>query len=113
MRFNVDKCKVMHLGKRNAGGSYVMNGGTLGEVNEERDLGVRITSDLKATAQCNYVCSKANRVLGMIRRTMVYRSPGHFDKAVQELGEAALGVLCVGLVTALCEGQGEVGKGPA
>ena len=27
MRFNVDKCKVMHLGKRNAGGSYVMNGG--------------------------------------------------------------------------------------
>ena len=30
MRFNVDKCKVMHLGKRNAGGSYGMNRGTLG-----------------------------------------------------------------------------------
>ena len=27
MRFNVDKCKVMHLGERNAGGSYVMNSG--------------------------------------------------------------------------------------
>ena len=30
MRFNVDKCKVMHLGKRNAGESYVMNGGDSG-----------------------------------------------------------------------------------
>ena len=85
MRFNVDKCKVMHLGKRNAGGSYVMNGGTLREVNEERDLGVRITSDLKATAQCNYVCSKANRVLGMIRRTMVYKSPDILTRLYKSL----------------------------
>ena len=52
-----------------------MNGGTLGAVNEERDLGVRITSDLKASAHCAYVCSRANRVLGMIARTVVYRSP--------------------------------------
>ena len=32
---------------------------------------------------------------------------------LQELGEAASRVLCVGLVTALCEGQGEVGEGAA
>ena len=75
MKFNVDKCKVMHLGKRNFGGKYVINGGVLGAVDEERDLGVRITSDLKASAQCAYVCARANRVLGMISRTMVYRSP--------------------------------------
>ena len=73
MKFNVDKCKVMHLGKRNFG-EYVMNGGVMGAVDEERDLGVRITSDLKASAQCAYVCA-TNRVLGMISRTMVYRSP--------------------------------------
>ena len=30
MRFNVDKCKVMHSGRGNPGGSYVMNGGSLG-----------------------------------------------------------------------------------
>ena len=52
MRFNVDKCKVMHLGRGNPGGSYVMNGGSLGAVQEERDLGVRSTSDLKASAHC-------------------------------------------------------------
>ena len=29
-----------------------MNGGRLGVVDEKRDLGVRITSDLKASAHC-------------------------------------------------------------
>ena len=76
MKFNVKKkCKVMLLGRRNLGGEYVMNGGALGTVEEERDLGVRITKDLKASAQCAYVCARANRVLVMINRTMVYRSP--------------------------------------
>ena len=44
-------------------------------MSEERDLGVRITSDLKASAHCAFVCSRANRVLGMIRKTVVFRSP--------------------------------------
>ena len=57
MKFNVEKCKVMHLGKRNFGGDYVMNGGALETVGEERDLGVMITNDLKASAQCAYVCA--------------------------------------------------------
>ena len=67
----------MHLGRGNFCGNYVMNGGILGAVAEERDLGVRITNDLKASAHvhCAYVCSRANIVLGMIRRTMVYKSP--------------------------------------
>ena len=52
MRFNVNKCKVMHLGRGNLRGDYEMNGGILGDVGEQRDLGVRITDDLKATAQC-------------------------------------------------------------
>ena len=33
-----------------------MNRGRLGTVGEERDLGVRITNDLKASAHCAYVC---------------------------------------------------------
>ena len=49
--------------------------GTLGAVNEERDRRVRITSDLKTFAHCANVCTKANRVLGTIARTVVYRSP--------------------------------------
>ena len=59
MKFNVDKCKVMHLGRGNSGRNYMMNRGRLGTVGEERDLGVRITNDLKASAHCVYVCTKA------------------------------------------------------
>ena len=32
MKFNVDKCEVMHLGRGNSGGVYVMSGGALGTV---------------------------------------------------------------------------------
>ena len=41
------------------------------------------------------------------------QKPGDIDEALQKLGEAASGVLCVGLVTALCEGPGKAGKGAA
>ena len=40
MLFNVDKCKVMHIGYKNVKATYEMNGKPLEEVTEERDLGV-------------------------------------------------------------------------
>ena len=39
MRFNVSKCKVMHLGSRNMLWNYSMGGQHLKVVREERDLG--------------------------------------------------------------------------
>ena len=54
-------------------------------MDEERDLGVRITSDLKASAHCACVSSRANRVLGMISRTMVYRSPDVLTRLYKSL----------------------------
>ena len=34
-----------------------------------------ITSDLKCLQQCEYVYSKANRVMGMIKRTISFKEP--------------------------------------
>ena len=34
-----------------------------------------ITCDLKCSQQCEYAYSKANRVMGMIRRTITYKEP--------------------------------------
>jgi len=34
-----------------------------------------ITSDLKCSQQCEYAYSKANRIMGMIRRTITYKEP--------------------------------------
>jgi len=44
-------------------------------VQVEKDLEVMITSDLKCWQQCEYAYSKANRVMGMIKRTISYKEP--------------------------------------
>jgi len=75
MTFNTEKCKVMHLGKQNKRFDYYMNNQKLGVVNEEKDLGVLITDDLKPSSQCRQAYGKASRVLGMISRTISYKTP--------------------------------------
>ena len=69
MQFNVGKCKVMHLGRGNEEWNYVVNKQILEVVKEEKDLGIIITDDLKVSAQCGAAYSKANRMLGLIKRT--------------------------------------------
>ena len=47
MKFNVDKCKVLHIGSSNDRVLYEMNGQTLEAVNKEKkDLGVMISSGI-------------------------------------------------------------------
>jgi len=75
MEFNTTKCKVMHVGKSNQQFQYVMNNQTLETTSEERDLGVIVTNKLKFAGNCQSACQKANRVLGMIRRTISYKTP--------------------------------------
>ena len=71
MEFNVTKCKVMHLGSHNNDYGYSLKGQMLDTTNAEKDLGVMITSDLKAGEQCMAAYGKANRMLGLIKRTLV------------------------------------------
>ena len=52
MQFNVDKCKVMHIGKRNPLYTYKMNGSKLEKVTIEKDLSVHISNDAKPSVQC-------------------------------------------------------------
>ena len=46
MGFNVNKCGVMHIGKRNLEFHYQMNDGWVKVVDAERDLGVLMSKDL-------------------------------------------------------------------
>ena len=75
MKFNVDKCGVLHGGSRNMKFDYVMNGTTLGKVDEEKDLGIMVRGDLKMSSQCKFACNKASRFLGMIRRNIENKTP--------------------------------------
>jgi len=55
MSFNFDKCKVMHLGYNAASDNvneYRMGGHVLDVIEEEKDLGVIISNDLKVEKQC-------------------------------------------------------------
>ena len=74
MLFNVDKCKVMHFGKHNAHYDYTLNNKPLVKVTEERDLGIVISSDLKVSQQCSQAYSKASKMLGVLNRSIVYKS---------------------------------------
>jgi ribonuclease P/MRP protein subunit RPP40 len=78
MLFNVEKCKVMHIGFGNEKAGYMMDGVQLQEVHEEMDLGVLVQDNLKCAQQCAKVVGNANRVLGMIKRT--------FKKFFQQCG---------------------------
>jgi len=39
----------------------------------EKDLGVWISADMKCSQQCRYAVNKANKILGMIKRTVTYK----------------------------------------
>ena len=66
MPFNLDKCKVMHVGNSNVKHDYNMGWIKLKDVEEEKDLGIIICNDLKSGKLCTAAAKKANQMLGMI-----------------------------------------------
>jgi len=52
-----------------------MNSQILDTVDGEKDLGVMISSDMKSSSQCIHACSKASKMLGMIKKTISYKNP--------------------------------------
>jgi len=64
----------MHIGHSNSGYKCLMDNQYLQEVNDEKDLGIMITNDLKSAAQVVIACKKASRALGMIRCRIKYTS---------------------------------------
>jgi hypothetical protein len=73
MQFNVSKCNVMHMGHANPKFSYSMNGQELEETEEEKDISVVISSNMKPSAQCAVAPRTAQGVLGQITRAFYYR----------------------------------------
>ncbi|XP_065645292.1 uncharacterized protein LOC136075783 [Hydra vulgaris] len=81
MFFNVEKCKTMHVGRgnRNSNQVYSMTNteGTrrnLEETETERDLGIRISNDLKVRAQVESAVSVAYYKLGLLKEVFRSRS---------------------------------------
>jgi len=63
MLFNIDKCKVLHLGHNNPEVHYTMETTELQAVHEERDLGIIVSADLKWEKQCISAVKKLTKYL--------------------------------------------------
>ena len=66
--FNVSKCKIMHMGKKNPEHTYTMNDIELETVKLENDLGVTFDIDMKFQQHINKMVAKANSRVGIVRR---------------------------------------------
>ena len=67
LHFNADKCVVLRIHSA-IQYMYSMNGNYLKEENEQKDLGVIISNDLKPGKHVNHIVNKANQRIGMFRR---------------------------------------------
>ena len=72
--FNVEKYNVMHFGHNNRQLNYTLDSKMLQKVHEEKDLGIVVSDDLKASLQCTQTYNKANSMLGVINRCTVYKT---------------------------------------
>lgn len=74
--FNLGKCKYMHIGRGNEHENYYMikndKRTTIKTVQEEKDLGVTVDNKLKFVSHIQNSVKKANRNLGIIKRTFSY-----------------------------------------
>ena len=74
LRFNASKCKTLHLGNKNPQHTYKMKNQQGEELDLEtteleKDLGINIDPSLKFTKHTEGQVNKANRIMGLIRRS--------------------------------------------
>ena len=80
MRLNLEKCMVIHFGKKNPRTLYTTQSYESNQriqiqpTESERDLGIQVSSNLKYSEQISKATSKANSVLSMMKRTFITRN---------------------------------------
>lgn len=77
LRFNTNKCKVLHYGPSVYDSNYQMLStdntyGELQDVTTEKDLGINFTNTLNFDEHINKIVNKANSITGLIKRNFVY-----------------------------------------
>jgi hypothetical protein len=84
MKFNVGKCKIMHMGHNNPHYTYFMNGERLAVVEEEIDMGVTVQTNMKPNKQSQKAANTAMSVLWTIQRNFHYRNKTVYMKLYKQ-----------------------------
>jgi len=78
MKFNVNKCKIMHIGPKNNRYKYYMEGKELAVTEEEKDVGVLVHNSMKPARQCKRAAGMASGVLRQLTKNFHYRDRNVF-----------------------------------
>jgi hypothetical protein len=75
LAFNVNKSAVLHLGRTNQNLDYHIQDDPIPSTTQAKSLGVIFTEDLKVAAQCKAATTRANQILGRIKRNFRWLTP--------------------------------------
>jgi len=75
LNISIGKCAVLHLGRNNLTYDYSLDGVTLPNVREMRDLGVLVNSNLSFSSHYAQITAKAHQRAGLILRCFKSRDP--------------------------------------
>ncbi|CAM4624675.1 unnamed protein product, partial [Caretta caretta] len=73
MRFNKDKCRVLHFGRKNPMHCYRLGTEWLGSSSAEKDLWIMVDKKLDMSHQCALIATKTNSILGCISGSIASR----------------------------------------
>ena len=80
LKFNISKCKHLHFGPAHHHGFYYINGTPIDTVTSPNDLGILFDDKLKFHDHAAKVTTKANRILGMIKKSFEYLDSSMLSK---------------------------------
>jgi len=74
MKFNKEKCKVLHLGKNKVMFQFMLRDVHLESSFAEKDLGVLLDTKSNVSHRCALATKRANGILGCIRQSIANSS---------------------------------------
>ena len=96
VQLKTEKCCILHVTRQKSpiGYEYSLDNTPLESLHKHKHLGVWLQSSLSWEHQVSYICGKANRVLGLIRRTFGYENPEGVEIAFKSLVRPILEYCC-------------------